>query len=463
LKKLFALPLLTLLLSAFIVQAQVHITYTVKGLRDTLVTLSAVRGSVYTPIDSTVCEKGVIRFNSGKSLPAGVYRIIFGKNLFTDIILNHETIVMQNDLENMLDSLVVSASEENKIYYDYWRTSMYVNDSIDLITQMGQKIYEANNKVMTHDLDSMARKAYQLDRLLNIYLQNLITKSSGMYVQKLLLAYLEPDWNAYKTSENSKKYRSHKEFLKEHFFDHVDFTDSTLLNSEVFYVLCTDYLNKYVDPESDSAYTRAVDFILRQAKPESPVYTYILNLLVNTFGDTEWETTFVHLVDDYLLKNTCEQTANTKTMAERAAMMKKLRTGNLAPDFVSADAKGDSVHLYRIQSKAILLMFWSSTCPHCEKVMPQIQEIYYKYHQMGLEIVAVSLDTDKKSWLDAIQKNGMSWINLTDLKGVKSSVVESYNAFSTPDFFILDAAKNIIAHPYSPAEMQEALNKTFAN
>jgi hypothetical protein len=57
----------------------------------------------------------------------------------------------------------------------------------------------------------------------------------------------------------------------------------------------------------------------------------------------------------------------------------------------------------------------------------------------------------------------LAWINLTDLKGVESSVIENYNAFSTPDFFILDAFKNIVAHPYSPAEMQEALHKVFGN
>jgi peroxiredoxin len=463
LKKISAFLLFILLQSAFLSQAQVHIIYTVKGLNDTLVTLSEIRGSVHTKVDSTVSDKGIVRFDSEKCLPIGVYRIAFGKNLFTDIILNHENIVIQNDFENMLDSLVVSASEENKIYYDYWRTSMYVNDSIDLITKIGQKIYEANNKTMTPDLDSMARKVYQLDKLLKNYTQNLITKSSGMYVQKLLLAYLEPDWDTYKAAANAIKYPSRKDFLKKHFFDHVDFSDSTLLNSEVFYVLCTDYLTKFVDPESDSAYSRAVDFILRQAKPETPIYTYILNLLVNTFGDTQWEATFVHLVDDYLLKNTCEQTANTKTMAERAAIMKKLRAGNPAPDFISTDVNGNNVNLYSIKSKAILLWFWSSSCQHCEKVMMQIQDIYKKYHPLGLEIVAVSLDTDKKNWLYAIQKNHFAWINLTDLKGAESSVIENYNAFSTPDFFILDAAKNIIAHPYSPSEMQEAINKVFGN
>lgn len=454
---------LVLFMVAFMAQAQVNISYMVKGLDNTMVTLSSVRGSVRIPIDSVISNKGLIRFNNTNPLPAGVYRITFGKNLFTDIILNGETIVMENDIKNMLDDLVVKESNENKIYYDYWRTSMYINDSIDEISQLGQKIYEANNKVITHDLDSMAKKASQLDTYLKQYTQKLIAKSKGMYVHKLLLAYLEPDWDTYKTTANAKKYRSRKEFLKEHFFDNISFSDSTLLNSEVFYVLCTDYLTKYADPESDSAYTRAVDFILQQITPGTPVYTYVLNLLINTYADTEWEETFAHLVDAYLLKDHVPQPGWETTLALRAATIKNLRPGNRAPDFTISNNKGQTVKLFSIRSKVILLFFWSSTCPHCEKVMPQIHNIYKQYHPLGLEIVAVSVDTDNKEWQAGIAKNQMNWINLSDLKGMVSPVVESYNAFSTPTFFLLDASKIIIAHPYSPAQMQQSLEKAFAN
>jgi peroxiredoxin len=463
LKKLSALLSLVLFMVAFMAQAQIHISYTVKGLDNIMVTLSSVRGSVRTPIDSVISDRGLISFNNPNPLPAGVYRITFGKNLFTDIILNGETIVMENDIENMLDDLVVKESNENKIYYDYWRTSMYINDSIDEISQLGQKIYEANNKVITHDLDSMAKKAFQLDIFLKKYTQKLIAQSKGLFVQKLLLAYLEPDWDTYKTTSNAKKYRSRKEFLHEHFFDNISFLDSTLLNSEVFYVLCTDYLTKYVDPESDSAYTRAVDFILQQITPGTPVYTYVLNLLINTYVDTEWEETFAHLVEAYLLKNHTPQPGWETSLAKRAATIKKLQPGNRAPDFTISNSYGQPFNLYGIRSKVILLFFWSSTCPHCEQVMPQIFEIYNKYHALGLEIVAVSVDIDKASWLEAIKKSKMTWVNVSDLKGMVSPVVENYCAFSTPNFFLLDVSKTIIAHPYSPMQMQESLEKAFAD
>lgn len=440
---------------------QYQIKYTIIGLENVKVYLLSIHGSVYTPFDSGFSDKGLIQFIIPSEVPVGVYRIKFGKNLFSDVILNHENVVMQNNMENLLDNLIVTESEENKIYYDYWRTSLYINDSIDLIAKLGQKIYEANKKVITSDLDSMAKKAYQLDIYLEHYIQMLINKSQGMYVQKLLNAYQEPNWDNYRQQPEVRKYGSRKEFMQDHFFDHLDFSDSTLLNSEVFYVLCTDYLNKYVDPESDSNYQKATEFILQKTVPDSPVYKYILNLLVNTFSESEWEGTFVHLVEDYLTRNTCDQNESDKSLTERAATIKKLRLGNPAPDFALIDERGKPTVLYSIQAKVILLFFWSSSCPHCEKVIPQIVDIYKKYHPLGLEIVAVSVDTDKKQWTEAIAMNKMIWINLTDLKGMESPAIESYNAFSTPDFFLLDSGKTIIAHPYSPREMQENLEKLF--
>jgi peroxiredoxin len=229
----------------------------------------------------------------------------------------------------------------------------------------------------------------------------------------------------------------------------------------VFYVLSTDYLSKYVNPQSDSNYIKAVDLILKKALPESPVYKYLLHLLIDTYVDTEWEDTFVHLVDDYLLKNRGTQTAWDITLEKRASVIESLKPGNKAPDFTINNDKGGTFHLYHIPSKVILLLFWSSTCPHCEETMPQIQEIYKKYQPLGLEIVAVSVDTDKKAWLEAIQKNKLDWVNASDLKGMVSPVIESYNAFSTPTFYLLDADKTILSHPNSPKEMQEALDKEF--
>jgi len=462
-KKQLILTLGFLFLITLVSFAQYSIQYNLKNLPDSKVYLASVKGSKYTSIDSCISKNGEIIFKNNLSIPVGVYRIVFEDSLFSDIIINNESIIMSNNMDNLLDNMRILESKENKIYYDYWRMSSYINDSIKLISVLGDRIYMANKKVMSSDLDSMAKKAFELSEKLQKYTNNLIEQSKGLYVNKLLKAYTNPDWEQYKRQVKHKDYLKRSDFLKEHFFDNIDFSDSTLLYSEIFYVSCTDYLTNYVKIPSDSGFIRAVNFILSKPNENSPVYNYLLNLFVNTFSDTEWEGVFVHLVDDYLQKNTCNLSQHNKTMSERAAIIKKLKPGNHAPEISMNSTNGKVQTLYSIKSKVVLLLFWSSECPHCEEVMSQICELYRIYKPYGLEIYAVSADTDKSKWLEAIKKNKMTWINVCDFKGFESSTIENYNAYSTPTFYLLDSNKIILCHPYSPKEMNESINKAFQN
>ncbi len=441
--------------------AQYSVSYKIKGLKSDKAYLSAVYGSLYNIIDSCTISGGMIEFKKTSAIPVGVYRISFDDSLYTDIIINNEEILMSNNIGDQLDSIKIIKSHENKVYFEYWRMSTYLNDSIQMITKIGNAIYEANNHKLTPDLDSMARKAYILSAKIDSITEQLIINNPGLYVSKLLKAYITPDWAEYKKIPGAKIYKNRNSFLKEHFFDNIDFSDSTLLNSEVFYVLCNDYLTRFVDPETDSNYITAVDFILNKAAPYKLVYNYILNLFVSTFSDTEWEETFIHLVDNYLLKNTCSQGEHDKKMSERVAVMKKLKPGNKAPEISLNDVNGIYRNLYEVNAKVTLIMFWSSECEHCEEVIPQIIHIYSMYKPMGLEVFAVSVDTDRKSWISAVNKNGSDWINVSDLKGFQSPVIAAYNAFSTPTFYLLDADKKIISHPYSPKQMTEGLQNAF--
>ncbi len=459
-KKLLQLITIGILLSGFSF-AQHTVSYQVSGLTNSKAYLLSKYGSTYKTVDSCVATQGAIVFNHSSSQPAGVYRIAFADSLFTDIILNHENVRLSSRIGNLSDSLKILESTENQVYHEYWIISSHIQDTIDLISVAGNKIYEENGHKLTPTLDSMARKTYQLSVQLDQITNQLIIKNPGLYVTKILKAYVTPDWQAYKKTPGAKSYKNKNAFLKEHYFDHVDFSDSTLLYSEVFYVLCNDYLSSFVNPETDSGYIAAVDFILSKAQPESPVYSYLLNLLVNTFEDTEWEETFIHLVDNYLLKNTCTPDEHDKNMTERAAVMKQLRPGKQAPAIMLNNSEGKPITLYNLEAKVILLVFWSSVCEHCEKAMPQLQQIYETYHPLGLEIMAISADTDKKSWLEAINRQGLKWINVADLKGFESPVIKTYNAYSTPTFFLLDHEKKIISHPYSPKAMMEGLEKAF--
>ena len=74
------------------------------------------------------------------------------------------------------------------------------------------------------------------------------------------------------------------------------------------------------------------------------------------------------------------------------------------------------------KGKVTVIDFWAAWCGPCRRENPNVVRIYDKYHDKGLEIIGVSLDGQsrqkdpKKAWLDAIEKDGLKWHQVSHLK-----------------------------------------------
>ena len=71
--------------------------------------------------------------------------------------------------------------------------------------------------------------------------------------------------------------------------------------------------------------------------------------------------------------------------------------GRIAIDFVQPDIDGNPVKLSDYKGKYVLLDFWASWCAPCRAENPNVLKAYNKYHKKGLEVLSVSLDTDRGS------------------------------------------------------------------
>ena len=90
----------------------------------------------------------------------------------------------------------------------------------------------------------------------------------------------------------------------------------------------------------------------------------------------------------------------------------------------------------------ILVVFWASWCPACNKEMPYIKEYYNEFKKNGGEIIAISLDYDQTMFNDATKE--LPWFNYTDLMRWDSPIAASYQVEATPTIFLLDKDNKII-------------------
>ncbi|MCD4729534.1 MAG: TlpA family protein disulfide reductase, partial [Bacteroidales bacterium] len=136
-----------------------------------------------------------------------------------------------------------------------------------------------------------------------------------------------------------------------------------------------------------------------------------------------------------------------------------LSVGKKAPEFVITDINGTELNLKDIKSDYTLLLFWASWCSHCADALPKIHDIFTGTERKDLEILAISLDTEKEEWVNAVELLDFTWTNCSELKGWDSKVAIDYNVYATPTMFLLDKKKNILAKPITFNELNAALKK----
>lgn len=144
------------------------------------------------------------------------------------------------------------------------------------------------------------------------------------------------------------------------------------------------------------------------------------------------------------LSEKARQTQFAQTFVARIQLLENITAGASAPDFSLQTPDGEVVKMYDVKGKLKIIDFWASWCGPCRLENPNMVKLYNDYKDKGLTIISVSLDEKKDKWVEAIKKDGLSWIHLSDLKGWKSEVVKKYNVDAVPAIFILDENNRIL-------------------
>jgi peroxiredoxin len=143
---------------------------------------------------------------------------------------------------------------------------------------------------------------------------------------------------------------------------------------------------------------------------------------------------------------------------EQAAKVKQFiqEQGENSPDIVLPNQDGEEIALSSLRGKVVLLHFWAAEDRGSRILNPVLVEAYKKYKRKGFEIYQVSVDNNRIEWVDAIDKDKLSWINVGDMQGSNNAVVV-YNVQEIPSNYLLDAEGNIIAKNLKGPTLDKAL------
>ena len=78
-------------------------------------------------------------------------------------------------------------------------------------------------------------------------------------------------------------------------------------------------------------------------------------------------------------------------------------------EFSLTTTDGAKVESSRLRGKVVLIDCWSSWCGPCIKELPDVKRVFEKWHEAGLEVIGVSLDTDSMAATNAAKTYGIPW------------------------------------------------------
>lgn len=409
-------------------------------------------GDKYKLIEKLIPVNHTINYTFPKNSNVGMYRIILGGNsqnqkpVTLDFIYNKENIEIEADSKASLESVNVVQSNENLLYYDFLKKENEFQKKLELLQPL-ISFYPEEDDVLTQ-----AKKKYNsLQKEREQFINKLAKQNENTFASKIIRSYKSPFLDAYITDEEREK------AFKDNYFKQLDFSDTTLMNSDVYTNKTIRYLMLYRNQnfsqtEQENAFIKAVDIIMANTNNNAKVSEFITDYLVRGFEQFKMENVLKHISENYLNKR-CE-TENKSTLQIRLESYQKMAVGKIATEVELIDMNGNKA-IIDSSIDYTLLIFWVSWCPHCNEMLPKLAKSELL---KNIQIFTVSLDTNKTDWQNSIKQFPV-WKNYCDFKGWNGKTVTDYNIYATPTMFLLDKKRKILAKPITFEELIDELKK----
>ncbi len=162
-----------------------------------------------------------------------------------------------------------------------------------------------------------------------------------------------------------------------------------------------------------------------------------------------------------LMSKEMQSTVEGKSITQFIELNKNPKVGEKYVDFEQANIKGQPIRFSEIKGKYTLVEFWASWCGPCRGFNPELVKEYELYKDKGFVIIGVSLDSNKEKWIKAVEKDGLIWENVSDLKGNDNEVAMIYGVRDVPDNFLINENGIIIDRYLRGDNLKKRLKELF--
>jgi len=474
-------------------QAQ-KLSFKIDNQKDTTVHLIKYFGKKLYYADTAELKKGKVEFDGSKQIP-GILGVLLPGQKYFEFIFNNEDISIETSLPDMVGSMKVLKSAENKVFIPYIR---FISSQKKKVNQMGAERAKLDKEEPRYN--TLTKSMEIINKKVKKYQDDLIEEHKSKLVSKIVKMSMDVDIPESPKDANGNIIDSSFSFryYRDHYWDNVDLTNDALVNNPVFHNKLEYYFGQNMMIQHwDTVLYYAFPFC-DELKPKSKMFEYCVGWITSSYGKSKimgMDKVYMEMLNRYYCTENAEGESPAfwvtedkfEDLCDNLKNKLRLTVGSVPPNLILRDTTDANWRdYYSLKSEYTILYFWDPDCGHCKKTTPKLETLYQeKFKDRNVEIFSVgkAIGEDFEKWKKFIHDNKLSYINVavTDnlykeaqdttegqpklMNVLRSTTLESLNyqntfdIFSTPKVFVLDKDKKIIAKSISISQLEDLIDR----
>ena len=321
-----------------------------------------------------------------------------------------------------------------------FENKVFVKKMVDYV-ELLNKLYQINSQINTYKKgDDFYNQLYKQQQILSKKIKNIkkIDVKKNPYASYYLDLQLQLQNILPKISPNASIEELKR--IKKTLFDNMDVNNKKLTNSRFIAIIVNDYfnINNYIfrgdnkkventiKKDLDRLFSKKINLRLSEGQI---AFQFMMGLFKSMGKDKiiDYMVAKIDAIED------CDMSPYLKKKIDK---QKRTMVGSRVPEIVFSKKLKNGIKKLSDIKKRTIVVFWASWCGHCDKNIPKLIPIYEKLKKKNIEILAISLDDNKKEYEEAIKK--FKWLNYCDYKKWRSKPADDYNISSTPSYILVN-------------------------
>lgn len=419
----------------------------IEGLQAGTVRLIGNYGDQNYIADTTVADAGghfVLR--RARPLQPGFYYFLLPGQKNFSLLLDKEDqfMTLRAKVSDITGTMQVKGSVNTELLY---RNSRFQSAQEPEMNQLSQVM--RSNPPTSAEYKKAKERQNQLLADRKMHLDTIFREHPNAFFTKFKLAGQNPDWPEFRKPNGDLDTLRNLGYFREHFWDGVDFTDTRMLYTPVIFNKLKRYIVE-LTPQNPDSIIKVADPLIQRVKPYPEFFKFMVNWIGLNYenGKTkvmDGEAVMVYLIDKYITPENAfwDTPENVGKLRKKVDEMKASLLGRKGPDVRANDINGQPKSIYEMTAPLIVVFMFSPDCEHCQEQAPEIQRIYEKWKDKGVDFYGIAVNTKEDEWRKFVKKSGFTFTNVFD--PTNRAIYAKYFVDITPELYILNKDRTIIA------------------